>query len=299
MPAPDRPGTSTVPVDAVLDLAVLDARVDAAVDGFRSADPFPHGVFDDLLRPEAFAACVAELHGRSLDGWTSYVHVNERKFGHSGRESWGPWLTAVADALTSRRVVDALERLTGIDALLADPDLDGGGVHRSTTGGYLNIHADFTAHHTRPTWRRRVNLILYLNEDWQDSYGGALELWDRDMAEARSTIQPVGNRAVVFETSEHSFHGHPEPLATPPDIDRWSLALYYFTEAGRPLVRATNYRPRPGDGARRLPILLDGQLVRAYDALKRRTGLSDALVSRILGRGQSGRRRGGPDGTPR
>ena len=158
--------------------------------------------------------------------------------------------------------VSFLEGLTGIDNLFADPSLEGGGLHQSTTGGYLNIHADFTVHPHHRNWRRRVNLLLYLNEDWHPGYGGDLELWTTDMKRREKVIAPLGNRTVIFTTDADSFHGHPEPMTCPPGVARRSLALYYFSLEDQPLVRSTEYRARPGDGVHSAMIYADKQLLR-------------------------------------
>jgi hypothetical protein len=81
---------------------------------------------------------------------------------------------------------------------------------------------------------RRLNLLLYLNKDWQASYHGELELWDRSSASRVTTISPIFNRCVVFSTTNESMHGHPVPLATPREIERMSLALYYYTNTWKP-----------------------------------------------------------------
>jgi hypothetical protein len=151
-------------------------------------------------------------------------------------------------------------------------------------GGFLNIHADFTVHPRQRTWQRRVNLLLYLNETWQPEWGGDLELWSRDMQRCEEKIAPVGNRAVVFSTDPESYHGHPDPMRCPPGVARKSLALYYFTVEAAPVVRATHYRPRPGEGLRAVAITLDNLALRAYGAAKRRLGLSDRSVGRLLRR---------------
>ena len=129
---------------------------------------------------------------------------------------------------TARKVVDSvdlgwLERLTGIEGLLADPSLNGGGFHCIPSGGRLGMHIDFNAHPLG--WRRRVNMLIYLNEDWQDEWGGFLQLGIKSPA----LIKPIGGRAVIFETTEDSYHGHPEPLKCPADRNRRSLALYFYT----------------------------------------------------------------------
>jgi len=186
--------------------------------------------------------------------------------------------------LNSPRFVAFLTAVTGIPDLLADDSLEGGGLHRSVKGGYLNIHADFTVHPRHRHWRRRVNLLLYLNDDWPGEYGGELEFWSRDMKRCVTKTAPIGNRVVIFTTDADSFHGHPEPLRCPDGVSRRSLALYYFTEEDAPVERSTNYRARPGDGLKSLSIYLDKEALKLFDGMKRRLGLSDEAGSAFLKR---------------
>lgn len=275
----------------IVDLARWDSTVLERRALHRVATPFPHTVVDDLLEPDGFAAAVDAFPTGDEGSWTNYSHVNERKHGNMQPGTWPPELRTVADHLTSPEFVAGLERLTGIDGLLPDPDMDGGGLHRSGPGGFLNVHTDFTAHHRRPSWRRRVNLLLYLNTEWHDHWGGHLELWDAGMTAPQRSIAPLGNRAVIFETTDSAFHGHPTPLRCPDGISRQSLALYYFTEGTAAPSRPTTYRARPSDGWRSALIGIDNQALRAYDAVKRRTGLSDEAASRVLGAAATFRRR--------
>jgi hypothetical protein len=210
--------------------------------------------------------------------------VNERKFSNTDPQAWGPTLQTVLGELNSPRFVTFLSEMTGIPDLMADESLEGGGLHRSVKGGYLNIHADFTVHPRHRQWRRRVNLLLYLNEDWPEEYGGDLEFWSSDMKRCMTRTAPVGNRVVIFTTDADSFHGHPEPLRCPEGVSRRSLALYYFTEEEAPVERSTDYRARPGDGRRRLSIYLDKEALRMFDRMKRHLGLSDEAGSAFLKR---------------
>jgi 2-oxoglutarate-Fe(II)-dependent oxygenase superfamily protein/methyltransferase family protein len=268
---------------AVLDLENLERHVDSMRGLFGSAHPFPHVVLDDFLQPDAAREATAEFSALIGTTWHSYSHVNEAKFSHTDPAAWGPGLQAVLEVLNSRRFVAFLSELTGIEGLMADPALEGGGLHRSTRGGYLNIHADFTVHPHHVNWARRLNLILYLNKDWQPEYGGELELWSADMKQCVESIAPVGNRAVIFETGLDSFHGHPEPMPCPDGVHRCSLALYYFTREEAPVLRSTEYRGRPGDGPRAALIYADKQVLRVYDRVKRRFGLSDEVAWNALG----------------
>ena len=214
-------------------------------------------------------------HCWSTERWNNYLHVNERKFSNTDPETWGPTLKQILQDLNSPRFVRYVGSLLGEDDLIADPSLEGGGLHQSTRGGFLNIHADFTVHPHHRNWQRRANLILYLNEEWEASYGGDLELWSTDMKECVQKVSPVANRAVIFTTDATSFHGHPEPMQCPEGVARRSLALYYYSVQDNPLVRSTEYRSRPGDGARGILIFADKHLLRTYDWAKRHLGLSD------------------------
>ena len=122
--------------------------------------------------------------------------------------------------------------MTGIQSLIPDPSFQGGGLHQIVPGGKLGIHADFNKH-SRFGLDRRLNLLLYLNKNWREEYGGHLELWDRDMTHCEAKVAPIFNRVMVFGTTDFTYHGHPDPLRCPEGMTRKSLALYYFSD-GRP-----------------------------------------------------------------
>jgi hypothetical protein len=260
-----------------------NARLPELSERFRRGDPFPHVVLDDFLGAEALVRCARAFPPLASGRWIHYTHFNEQKYGKSDRRALPPDVGAVIDELNSARFVTFLEALTGIPGLLADDALMGGGLHQSGAGGYLNVHADFTGHPHHSSWRRRLNLLLYLTPDWQDAYGGFLELWDAKVERCVQRIAPAFNRAVIFRTDPDAFHGHPDPMPCPPDVTRRSLALYYFTHETEPfLVRSTAYRARPGEGVKAIGIYLDRMAVRAFDTMKRRFGLSDDFASAAL-----------------
>ena len=156
-------------------------------------------------------------------------------------------------ALHSPRFLEALAAATGVDGLIVDPHLDGGGLHQIERGGRLAIHRDFMEHPIMHV-DRRLNVIVYLNEGWREEWGGALEIWDRNLRRCERRIAPVFNRTFVFLTTDYSYHGHPDPLDCPPGVTRKSVALYYYTN-GRPddevspenRSRGGRYLRRPGD----------------------------------------------------
>lgn len=149
--------------------------------------------------------------------------------------------------------VDALGTLTGTPQLMSDPHQWGGGQHQISPGGRLDVHADFQIHPVYGT-TRRVNVLVYLNERWESDWGGSLELWDADGPVRR--ILPALNTMVVFDTSSTSFHGHPDPVASPPGTTRKSVALYYYTAEGRSQAMHSTtewHLKSPGAGSWHLP----------------------------------------------
>jgi hypothetical protein len=266
-----------------LDVAAWRGRLPELRDMYARADPFPHIVIDDFLDASRLDAAVEDVANFSADGWINYAHINERKRGFNKFDELPPHVRALIAEMNSPAVVEVLSSLTGIQGLLADARLEGGGLHESRRGGFLNIHADFVSHPHCHHWRRRVNLIVYLNKSWRDEWGGQLELWDRGMTRCVQKISPVFNRCVVFNTDATSYHGHPDPLTCPPEEGRRSIALYYFTEESAPLkLRSTSYQARPQDAGRRWLIALDNLAIRVYTRLKRSLGANDRFVSAIL-----------------
>jgi len=240
----------------------------------------------NFLEPEIVRVIADEFPDRQSEAWTHYQHQNENKLGLAKRECFPPELGLVVDELNSAEFVNWLSQLTGIPGLMADPMLEGGGLHQSGRGGFLNVHTDFSNHHYHKHWRRRVNLILYLNEGWQDDWGGAIELWDSNMRQCVAKYPPLLNEALIFNTDDRSYHGFPEPLRCPEGVSRKSLAFYFNAAdpSEKTAVRSTNYRARPGDGPLKAAMIwLDKEAVDLYSRAKARFGFSDEFASRILG----------------
>jgi len=261
---------------------------------YRRNSPVPHIFLTDFLRPHAAAAASKEFPPVEQANWTHWQHHNEDKHGMTKLDLFPPLLRAITDELNSPGFVAWLSALTGWSHLLADPELDGGGLHQARRGGFLNVHTDFSHHHYHKNWRRRLNLILYLNEEWRPEWGGAIELWDVQMRNCFAKYPPLINQALIFNTDERSYHGFPEPLACPENVWRKSLALYYYVadDSGKQDLRSTNYRARPDDGIRESALIwLDKTAVHLYSKAKARFGFSDDFVSRLLGRLPSGRKR--------
>jgi Rps23 Pro-64 3,4-dihydroxylase Tpa1-like proline 4-hydroxylase len=205
---------------------------------YRTAYPIPYVVIDNFLPEFALNSCREEIlkhdiwHCDTVD-WTKEFQQNKFYYPNENTDISEiqqklPVTTLIMNYLNSPEFITYLENLTGFKKLYRDPKLLGGGIHRIKRGGKLAIHKDYNQH-PETKKQRRLNLLIYLNKNWNAEWGGNLELWSHETWKKVIEIEPIFNRAVIFDIDK-SPHGHPHPLNTPEEIDRYSLALYYFTD---------------------------------------------------------------------
>ncbi|HXM70235.1 MAG TPA: 2OG-Fe(II) oxygenase [Thermoanaerobaculia bacterium] len=210
----------------------LKADPESLRDSYVNAQPFPHIVLDGLFPDDQLDLVLAEFPGPDDIEWRRFEGPKEKKLGYTYKSELPPHLQAFLYFMNSAPVVEFLQALTSIDGLIPDPYYGGAGPHQIMPGGFLDVHADFNWH---PLLRldRRLNLIVYLNRDWREEYGGHIELWDREMTRCERRVLPIFNRTVIFNTTDYSFHGHPHPLTCPQHMSRKSVSFYYYSN-GRP-----------------------------------------------------------------
>lgn len=195
---------------------------------YQTAKPYPHIVLDGFLKTQA-AEKLAHVFPRPEEDFWIRTRIHDEIKSASTTESRFPdAIRSALYALNSAPVIDFLETLTGINGLIPDPFFQGGGIHQTLPGGKLGVHVDFNQLPKSHLYRR-LNLLIYLNQDWQEGYGGHLELWDPEGQNCQKKVAPLFNRCVIFTTTTTSYHGHPVPLTCPIDRTRNSLALYYYT----------------------------------------------------------------------
>lgn len=221
-----------------LDPNYLDDLATKYKESYANAIPFPHIVIDNFLPESILEKILEEFPKPEEVDWQSFNNKSEKKLASTSELQMGEATRLLLYQLNSSTFLNFLEKLTGIEGLIPDPHFLGGGLHQIETGGYLKLHVDFNIY-KRFNLDRRLNLLLYLNKDWPEEYGGHLQLWDGEMKTCYQKILPIFNRCVVFSTTDFSYHGHPDPLTCPETRSRKSLALYYYSN-GRPSEEVYN-----------------------------------------------------------
>jgi Rps23 Pro-64 3,4-dihydroxylase Tpa1-like proline 4-hydroxylase len=211
-----------------------------------AASPFPHIVLDDFISKDVLRRVGEEFPDST--GHDFFHRAQENlKFQYHPQEC-SPFIRNLFAELNSQAFLKFLSAMTGIKGLIADPYYLGGGLHEIKRGGHLGVHADFNVHNKMKV-QRRLNLLIYLNDEWLDSYGGCLELWDTEMKACEKRVAPLLGRAVLFNTDLDSFHGHPDPLSCPENRSRRSIATYYYTAPEHGVAslpdRTTVFKARP------------------------------------------------------
>ena len=213
---------------------------------YLAAKPFPHVVIDDFLPDELLEKCLASFPKNEAKTETEFNRDQERFKVSFNPDSLSGIARSLFYTFNSRPFIKVLENITGIRGLIPDPYFLGAGYHQINQGGHLSIHADFN-HHKPMNLERRINVLIYLNKGWEPEFGGQLDLWDQNMTVQFKSIVPSFNRCVIFNTTESSMHGNPNPINHPQSIPRRSIALYYYTSTwdGTQRDYTTQFRVRP------------------------------------------------------
>jgi hypothetical protein len=260
----------TTTIENCLDAERLMALAAKHHEAYITAEPFPHVVIDDFLPEGVLESVLEEFPKPGAIDWQRFDAPSEKKLAAASELQMGPATRSLLHQLNSSIFIDFLEALTGIQGIIPDPHFVGGGLHQIERGGFLKLHVDFNRHR-RLNLDRRLNLLLYLNKDWREEYGGHLQLWDKDLTRCYERILPIFNRFAIFTTTDFSYHGHPDPLTCPEGWSRKSLALYYYSN-GRPAeeladggAHSTLFKARPGE---QIAAVKDPLLQRVKGAVK-------------------------------
>ena len=220
-----RPGDAQTAQPLLLRLP-SDDHVNDLATSFAQATPYPFITFDDVLTvsPDDIQRSFPD---KDWPHWNLLGEAYQRNKRSADRiEKFPPLLKQLTHELSTPTFLTFLQKLTGISGLLPDSFLNGGGLHLSGPGGLLMPHVDF--HRLKEfALFRRINVLIYLNTEWEADWGGCLKLYEKGKKDPARTIVPAFGRMVVFRTDGSSVHGFPDPVTD----GHWrkSLALYYYT----------------------------------------------------------------------
>ena len=237
---PIDPETLLTPTDAARTLGKTHAET------YQSGEPYHHICIDNFLPPEILEKVCADLDSLP-QAEASFSRAQENLKSSYIPERLPDFTKNLFYAFNSRPFILFLEEMTGIQGLIPDPYYTGAGIHKTLNGGHLDIHADFNLHKQMRV-ERRLNVLIYLNKNWQEDWGGSFEIWDNDMTHKMASFVPTFNRMVCFSTGSDTFHGNPEPVNHPDGEARQSIALYYYTATWDDTRKehTTLFKPRPG-----------------------------------------------------
>lgn len=215
-------------------------------------DPVSHFCLDNFLDVD-FAN---EIHDAfpsfdsALKVGRQFAAVNEKyKVQITDTKHFPKPILELHELLASEAFVEKVSKMLNIPNLIADPAMQGGGIHETNSGGHLDVHIDFN-YVKQKQWHRRVNILLYFNKKWKEEYGGHFELWDKNVKHRKGAFAPEFNRACGFATGEHSWHGV-TPVTSPSDVIRKSFAVYYYTkeapEGWDGVEHSTIFKARPNE----------------------------------------------------
>jgi Rps23 Pro-64 3,4-dihydroxylase Tpa1-like proline 4-hydroxylase len=199
-----------------------------------TAKPYPHLVIDNLFQPELLDRLAADFPKPDQRDWLLWDTHNELKSTSRGIEGLSTFTQMFSLWLNSVDVVKTIESIVGINNLVGDPLFHGAGLHEMHRDGWLAMHADYTRHFSMPLMRR-INVLIYLNRDWDASWGGELALQDATNEDTRVSYPCYFNRTIIFPTTAQTFHGVPTHLSCPPDRSRKLLSIYYWSPIPMPL----------------------------------------------------------------
>lgn len=200
---------------------------------YNSSSPVRHIIIDNFLPQEIFNNVCNEIEYFPKDKWISKTlgTASDRKEARDFSESYV--LGNVFYGLTSHGFIEWIEKIVNQTGIISDPHHLGSGITSTPTGTDLGLHVDFNWNNTLKL-NRKFNLIIYANPEWNDSWNGELEFWNKEATECLYTVKPKPNRLILWEYEQDLVHGFSKKLECPDNIARQNLMTIYYNSNATP-----------------------------------------------------------------
>ena len=215
-------------------------KISSLTEEFKNNSPFSHCVINNFFETNLYRQILNNFPSIQQKGWKHYNIPIEKKYATL------EYFPEIFSLLQTDDFLKMVSKISDIKELENDPHLHGAGLHFHPNQGKLDMHLDYSIHPISGK-ERRLNLIIYLNDDWKEEYNGALELWDVNLKHCEKKYFPFENRAIIFQTSDISWHGLPTPIKCPSNTGRKSIAIYYISDKrqGATLRSKAEFKPLP------------------------------------------------------
>lgn len=191
-------------------------------------NPYDHIIINNFIDSSYYDEIQKILPDKPTQTWWKYENPLEVKYALDDFELMHPLIQNIFYALSHDKIINKLKNIFNIHNLEYDPYCHGGGLHMHPKYGRLNIHLDYEKHPITNK-QRRLNIILYLNDNWDNEWNGDTQLFSTDLKDCIVKSYPKSNTAIIFITNDNSWHGVPEIIKCPENIYRKTLAYYYVS----------------------------------------------------------------------
>lgn len=200
---------------------------------YQNGTPIPWISFEDFLPQDYMLSVKKEVANIPEHLWTKFTR-NGSLFYECNKLKYSPFTRQLIMAFNSSEFVTWLEQLTGLNKLIPDPHLIGAGLMKFGNQGCIKLHTDFNWN-DQLNLNRALSMILYLSDDWDESWGGSLEFWSLDRQNCLHKVEPKCNKLLLWNYDEQFLHGHSNQITCPPGKYRIGLRLFYFTSNATPI----------------------------------------------------------------
>ncbi|MCP4912438.1 MAG: 2OG-Fe(II) oxygenase [Oligoflexia bacterium] len=250
---------------------------------FANAKGFPHLEIKEAISVEMAKSLSEDFNNLNPEALQLYSHFNAKVTSSIGRKYLSNNMLETIDYFQSPDFLKMLETITGLNGLRADKGLAQGGILNYPAGNFVNLHTDNLTHPFDHSLKTALTVLLYLNEEWEESYNGALEIWDNHANRRIKSFHPSFNKMVILKAGEDTIHGLPEIINCPKGMGRKAIVLWYYQKSDETIFSPTKYYARPQDPiSKKLSVFIGNQLLKVYYFQRRFLGDWDYKITKVM-----------------